>query len=135
MPTAALTMSGLLLQAGGNQAEARKRFERAVAGDERAVVAANNLAWMYADAGEKLPEALRLARSAAELVPDNADMLDTLGWVYLKSSLPALAVAPSDPRDRDRSETCGVSVPPGTGASQVRRYRTRPRRSESSARA
>ena len=93
-PASALTMSGLLLLSDGNTAEARKRFEQAVSADARAVVAANNLAWMYADSGEKLPEALRLARTAAEIVPNNADVLDTLGWVYLKSSLPNLAVAP-----------------------------------------
>jgi putative PEP-CTERM system TPR-repeat lipoprotein len=94
MPASALTMSGLLFQASGNNTEAQKRFEQAVAADDRAVVAANNLAWMYADSGQRLSEALRLARTAAELVPNNSEVLDTLGWVYLKSSLPALAVAP-----------------------------------------
>lgn len=93
-PASALTMSGLLLLSAGQTAEARKRFEQAVAADDRAVVAANNLAWMYADSGERLSDALRLARTAAEIVPNNADVLDTLGWVYLKSSLPALAVTP-----------------------------------------
>jgi Tfp pilus assembly protein PilF len=93
-PAMALTMSGLLLQARGNEREARQRFEKAVHADDRAFVAANNLAWIYADSGEHLAEALRLARAAAEAVPGNADVLDTLGWVYLKSSLPALAVAP-----------------------------------------
>jgi tetratricopeptide (TPR) repeat protein len=110
-PAASLTMSGLLLQASGNNAEARKRFEAAVRADDRAFVAANNLAWLYADSGENLGEALRLARAAAEAVPGNADVLDTLGWTYLKSSLPALAIAPL---------TRAVAIDPNRGAYQYR---------------
>jgi tetratricopeptide (TPR) repeat protein len=126
-PAAALTMSGLLLQAGGNNGEAQKRFEQAVAADDRAVVAANNLAWMYADSGQKLSEALRLARSAAEGVPNNSDFLDTLGWVYLKSSLPALAVAPLaraagiDPKHAGYHYRLGLAY---AGSGDVERSRT-----------
>jgi Tfp pilus assembly protein PilF len=93
-PASALTMSGLILQAQGNDTLARERYERAVAADGRAVVAANNLAWLYAESGEKLAEALRLARSAAEVLTDSPEVLDTLGWVYYKNALPGLAVAP-----------------------------------------
>jgi tetratricopeptide (TPR) repeat protein len=126
-PASALTMSGLLWQAVGNDGEARKRFEQAVTADDRAVVAANNLAWMYADSGQKLSEALRLARTAAELVPNNSDFLDTLGWVYLKSSLPALAIAPLsraagiDPKRAGYQYRLGLAY---AGSGDVERGRT-----------
>lgn len=93
-PVGALTMSGMIWQAQGNVPEARLRFERAVAHDSRAAVAANNLAWMYAESGERLEDALRFARGAADALPNAPEVLDTLGWVYYKSDLPGLAVAP-----------------------------------------
>ena len=93
-PIGALTMSGLILQAQGNTAQARQRFERALAIDPQAVVAANNLAWIYAEANENLEQAVRLSVAASEVMPDSPEVLDTLGWVYYKSNLPALAVPP-----------------------------------------
>jgi tetratricopeptide (TPR) repeat protein len=91
-PVGALTMSGVLLQVQGQDALARERFERAVAIDPRAAVAANNLAWMYAEAGENLERATVLAQSAAEVLQEMPEVLDTLGWVHYKNNLPALAV-------------------------------------------
>lgn len=93
-PAISLTMSGLILQGQGQSELARTRYEEAVRADSRAVIAANNLAWIYAESGEELQEALRLARAAAEQLPEAPEVLDTLGWVYYKNQLPALAIAP-----------------------------------------
>jgi Flp pilus assembly protein TadD len=93
-PVGALTMSGIILLTQGNQQLARERFERAVALDSRAAVAANNLAWMYAESGENLEQAVRLAVAASQVLPESHEVLDTLGWVYHKSDLSALAVPP-----------------------------------------
>ena len=93
-PIGALTAAGTILQAQGRNDEARERFQRAVGLDPAAAVAANNLAWIYAESGEHLDEAIRLAQSALERLPDVPDVLDTLGWVYYKSDLPAQAVRP-----------------------------------------
>jgi cellulose synthase operon protein C len=93
-PVGALTMAGMILQAQQNAPEARLRFERAVALDPNAAVAANNLAWIYAESGQKLEDALRFARAAAEALPNAPEVLDTLGWVYYKSDMPGLAIAP-----------------------------------------
>lgn len=93
-PVGALTMAGMILQAQNNSPQARARYERAVTLDPRAAVAANNLAWMYAESGEKLDDALRLARNAAEALPESADILDTLGWVYYKNNLADVAIGP-----------------------------------------
>ena len=94
-PIGALTMSGLILQALGRPDLARDRYEQAVRIDVRAAaVAANNLAWMYADDGERLPEALRLAHAAADALPEAPEVWDTLGWVYFRNDLPVMALTP-----------------------------------------
>jgi putative PEP-CTERM system TPR-repeat lipoprotein len=93
-PVGALTMAGILLQTLGNEAEARKRFERALTFDPRAAVSANNLAWIYVERNENLPQAVRLAEAAAEALPKVPEVQDTLGWAYYKSDLPVRAVAP-----------------------------------------
>jgi Flp pilus assembly protein TadD len=46
--------------------------------------AMNNLAYLLAQTGDSLDEALRLARKAVNKSPDNPAFLDTLGYVYLK---------------------------------------------------
>jgi len=43
----------------------------------------NQLAWLYAEKGQNLDEALRLAQEAAEAQPIEG-LIDTLGWVYFK---------------------------------------------------
>jgi tetratricopeptide (TPR) repeat protein len=48
------------------------------------VAAANNLAYILADQGKDLDEALNFARLAREKLPDNPNVMDTLGWVYYK---------------------------------------------------
>ncbi len=86
------TMAALILQAQGKEAEARLRYERLVEAVPRAAVAANNLAWLYASRGEQLDRALQLAQAAKAELPDHPQVNDTLGFVYLKKQLPALAI-------------------------------------------
>jgi Flp pilus assembly protein TadD len=88
------TMVAMLLHAKGKIAEAKSQYEKIVALDRRASVAANNLAYLYAMAGDNLDVALNLAQSAKASAPDDADIDDTLGWIYYKRGLPALAVEP-----------------------------------------
>jgi tetratricopeptide (TPR) repeat protein len=91
-PVAALTMSALISEVQGNQTEARKRYEQVLSVDGAAPIAANNLAWMYAESGENLDRALQLAQTAATSSPDQPEVMDTLGWVYYKKNLPDLAI-------------------------------------------
>jgi tetratricopeptide (TPR) repeat protein len=89
---AAKTMAAMIVHSQNKIADAKKRYEEIVNDEPTAAVAANNLAWIYAEANENLDEALRLAQSAAIRLPDNADVQDTIGWIYYKQELPALAI-------------------------------------------
>ncbi len=92
-PVPALTMAGMILYVQGNVPEARRRFQEALAIEPTAPIAANNLAWSYAEAGENLDVALQLALTATTSAPDVPEMIDTLGWIYYKKKQPELALA------------------------------------------
>jgi len=55
--------------------------------------AANNLAYILASRDESLNEALELAQKAKEKLPDNPNIMDTLGLVYFKKGLYDNAIA------------------------------------------
>jgi tetratricopeptide (TPR) repeat protein len=92
-PAGALTMLGTIEQMQGNGAAAKTHYERALEADPDAAVAANNLAWMYATQGGNLDVALQLAQTAKRRLPDNADVNDTLGYIYYKKDLQPQAIA------------------------------------------
>jgi Flp pilus assembly protein TadD len=89
----ALTMVGVILQAEGNIDGARDRFERVLQIDSEAAVAANNLAWIYAQHDGNLDVAMHLAQTAQKRLPGIAEVGDTLGFIYYKKNLSALAVS------------------------------------------
>jgi putative PEP-CTERM system TPR-repeat lipoprotein len=91
-PVAAETMIGMILEMEGKKAEAQKQYEKVLAIDPRAPVAANNLAWNYAEGGGNLDVALQLAQTAKSGLPDSSEVSDTLGWIYYKKDLPSQAV-------------------------------------------
>jgi putative PEP-CTERM system TPR-repeat lipoprotein len=86
------TMVGMILLVQGKYPDARSRFEKILAIDPHAAVAANNLAYLDANAGQNLDVALSRAQMAKNVLPDEPDVNDTLGWVYVKRDLPALAI-------------------------------------------
>jgi tetratricopeptide (TPR) repeat protein len=45
----------------------------------------NELAWFYADHGMKLDESIEIAQKALSITPDNANLLDTLGWAHYRN--------------------------------------------------
>ena len=77
-------MLGSITQAQGKTLDAQTWFEKALKVDPRSAVAANNLAWLYAEQGGDLDEALRLALMAREQLPQRPEVNDTLGWVRYK---------------------------------------------------
>jgi predicted Zn-dependent protease len=89
---AAQTMAAMIVHSQNKTADAKKRYEAIIEADPTAAVASNNLAWIYAEEGARLDDALRLAQAALTRLPDNPDVNDTLGWIYIKRDLPALAI-------------------------------------------
>jgi putative PEP-CTERM system TPR-repeat lipoprotein len=88
------TMLAVLDESVGNRPQARERYERILQLDANAAVAANNLAFIYADDGGNLDLALQYAQVAKQKLPDIPQVNDTLGWVYVKRGLPSLAIPP-----------------------------------------
>ena len=88
----ALTMAAMILQMQGKREDARQRYEQVVQRDPGAAVAANNLAWIYAEQKSNLGAALQLAQAAHGKLPNHPDVIDTLGYVYLQQGNARLAV-------------------------------------------
>ena len=84
------TMVAMLLDQQGKREEAKKVYEATVSGTDNAPVAANNLAFIYAEQGTNLDEALQLATSAKQRLPNDAGVDDTIGWIYYKKGLAEL---------------------------------------------
>ena len=64
--------------------QAEQFFNQALNLDPENAMTLNYLGYMWADKGEKLPEALKMIRKAVEIEPMNGAYLDSLGWVYFK---------------------------------------------------
>ena len=87
----ALALAGGLAQAG-RAAEARTQYLNIVKAHPEDPVVLNNTAYLLADTGGDLDEALRLAKSALAKSPAQAAYSDTVGYVYLKKGLNDSAV-------------------------------------------
>jgi tetratricopeptide (TPR) repeat protein len=74
----------MALDQSGARQEAAQSYREVLTWDAINSIALNNLAYLLADAGGDLDEALKHARTANELFPGWATFLDTLGWVYYK---------------------------------------------------
>ena len=87
------TLIGMLEDQRKNYDVAADNYRKALEKDPNAVIAANNLAWLYAVTGKgNLDEAVRLAQGVVQKNPNIAGFVDTLGWVYYKKNLHTAAV-------------------------------------------
>ena len=80
------------LEAQGKKAEAEKAYEQVLAIDSRAPVAANNLAWIYVASNRNLDQALQLAQTAHQTLPEEPAVNDTLGWILVQKDMAARGV-------------------------------------------
>jgi len=85
-------MIAMILEAQNKTGEAKTRYDEVLAIDGRSVIAANNLAYLYAEAGENLDRAVSLAQIASGQARDNPAVRDTLGWVYYRKDVLDLAI-------------------------------------------
>jgi len=86
------TAIGVLWQFQGRNAEAEKAYEKTLSLDSRAAVASNNLAWLLVESNRNLDRALELAQTARQQMPDNPDVADTLGWIFVKKQMATSAI-------------------------------------------
>ncbi|OGP97885.1 MAG: hypothetical protein A2Z51_03220 [Deltaproteobacteria bacterium RBG_19FT_COMBO_52_11] len=72
--------------------QAKDYYLKALKINSRFPPAANNLAYLYAEQGGNIDEALSLAQNAKGQVPDDPHIADTLGWVYYKKNIFSRAI-------------------------------------------
>ncbi len=89
---AANTVLGMLLEAQKLLPEAEKQYQKVLGLNPHAAVAANNLAWLYVSSNRNLDEALQLAQTARQQLPDEPHVADTLGWITTGRILASQAV-------------------------------------------
>ncbi|HEX9424715.1 MAG TPA: tetratricopeptide repeat protein [Pyrinomonadaceae bacterium] len=86
--SSAYTFIGMLEYSRKNYDVAAENYRKALEKDQNAVIAANNLAWLYAVDGKgNSDEAVRLAQGVVQKNPNIAAFTDTLGWIYYKKGL------------------------------------------------
>lgn len=83
---------GMLLEALGKQKEAADSYNKVLGIDPQNALALNNLAFLNAESGTNLDQAMTYAERAKKQFPDNADITDTLGYVYYQKHLNSEAV-------------------------------------------
>jgi putative PEP-CTERM system TPR-repeat lipoprotein len=85
-------IAAVAVHTAGDVTGAQRRYEEILKIDSRVALAANNLAALLVERGTNISYAEHLATSAAEQMPTNGEVLDTLGSVFLKRSLSGQAV-------------------------------------------
>jgi tetratricopeptide (TPR) repeat protein len=81
---AALLLAAFDAEQRSDAASAIRQYETAVRRGEKSGLAANNLAWIYAQQRTNLDRALALAEQALTLAPSDPRVMDTMGFVRLQ---------------------------------------------------
>jgi tetratricopeptide (TPR) repeat protein len=79
--------AGVLFEKLQRWEDARGAYERALQLDANNAMAKNNLAWLLAEHGGNIDQALALAQQAKEKLADNPQITDTVGWIYFKKGI------------------------------------------------
>jgi tetratricopeptide (TPR) repeat protein len=85
--TTVLSTLALTLDAAGRKQEARQVYEQTIKIEPGNAIVLNNLAFLMAETGSDLDQALTMAQRAKQLLPNLYEVSDTLGWIYLKKNL------------------------------------------------
>lgn len=80
------------LQAAGRKPDALAAYRKALQLKPENPVILNNTAYLIAETGGNVDEALKLVQKAVQLDSKQPRFTDTLGWVYLKKNLPDSAL-------------------------------------------
>lgn len=77
----------LALHNAGRSADAKQFYKQAINLKSDDPLVNNNLAYLMAETGDNLDEALRLAQTAHQAMPEESAISDTVGWIYLKKNM------------------------------------------------
>jgi tetratricopeptide (TPR) repeat protein len=77
----------LALDAVGQKTQAKPVYDQVLKLEPDNPVALNNVAYMIAETGGDLDQALAMAQRAKQKLPNSVDVADTLGWIYIKKNL------------------------------------------------
>lgn len=88
----ALVVRGALLEAMNRRKEAADLYNQALGVDPNNPLALNNLAFLDAEQGNNLEQAMDYAQRAKKQAPKSPDVSDTLGFVYLQKNLNSQAL-------------------------------------------
>jgi tetratricopeptide (TPR) repeat protein len=87
-----LLQLGLLMEGDGRADQAEPIYEQILKIRPDQAVALNNLAFIKAEKGVDLDQALTMAQRALQQRPGSTEFADTLGWIYIKKNLSEDAV-------------------------------------------
>ncbi len=76
---------GLIYERKNKFDEAEKKYTYAIKMSPENYIGYNQLAWLYAKQGKNLSKAMELAQKADKLLPGNASILDTMGWILYQN--------------------------------------------------
>jgi tetratricopeptide (TPR) repeat protein len=83
----------LMAEAVGDKEKARPLYEQILKIKPDNALALNNLAYLLADNGTDLDQALTMAQRAKQAFPQDSNIADTLGWIYIKKNLSDSAIS------------------------------------------
>jgi tetratricopeptide (TPR) repeat protein len=84
----------LMADSAGQKDKARPLYEQILKIQPDHPIALNNLAYMLAETGADLDQAMTMAQRAKQKLPQDSNVADTLGWIYIKKNLsdPAITI-------------------------------------------
>ncbi len=82
-----LLQLGLLMEGTGKRDQAKPIYEQLLKIAPDNPIALNNLAYIKAEEGSDLDQALTMVQKALQKAPSSPDIADTLGWIYIKKNL------------------------------------------------
>jgi tetratricopeptide (TPR) repeat protein len=85
--TMCLMLLAMILQGTGRDDQSKPIYEQILKVDPDHAIALNNLAYIKAQEGVDLDQALTMAQRAVQRAPAALDLSDTLGWIYIKKNL------------------------------------------------
>jgi len=88
---AAHMVLGMIYESQQKYDDAQASFQEVLKINPRFAPAANNLAWLLMERGGNLDVALSYAQTAREVMPNDPNIADTLGWIYYQKKVYLLA--------------------------------------------